>query len=87
MKFFEFDEKLLDKTIYDLSGGERQRLGLIMAIMLNRPVYLLDEITSALDTELKERVAEYFAKTDNTVIAVSHDDVWMKTGNFRKVVL
>ncbi|HKK95366.1 MAG TPA: ABC transporter ATP-binding protein [Anaerovoracaceae bacterium] len=87
MKCFEFDEKLLDKTIYDLSGGERQRLGLIMAIMLNRPVYLLDEITSALDTELKERVAEYFAKTDNTVIAVSHDDVWMKTGNFRKVVL
>ncbi len=87
MEYFEFDEKLLEKTIDDLSGGERQRLGVIMAIMLDRPVYLLDEITSALDAELKEKVAEYFANVDKTVIAVSHDDVWTNTGKFRRVVL
>lgn len=87
MKYFEFDEKLLDKTIDDLSGGERQRLGLIMAISLDRSVYLLDETTSALDSELKEKVAQYFANSDKTVIAVSHDEVWTSTGKFRKVVL
>ena len=41
MEYFEFDEKLLEKTIDDLSGGERQRLGVIMAIMLDRPVIFL----------------------------------------------
>ena len=87
MKYFEFEENLLEKTIDDLSGGERQRLGLIVAIILDRPVYLLDEITSALDAELKEKVAVYFANVDKTVIAVSHDDVWANTEKFRKVVL
>jgi len=86
MNMFEFDKNLLYKNTEQLSGGERQRLGIIIAIMLNRPVYLLDEITSALDQELKEVTAQYFANCKETVISISHDRVWDETGKFRKVV-
>lgn len=87
MDYFEFNKDLLNKNTEELSGGERQRLGLITSIMLKRPVFLLDEVTSALDSELKEKVANYFANCDETVIAISHDEVWEKTNLFRKVVL
>lgn len=82
---FDFDKKLLHKKIEDLSGGERQRLGLMIAIKLDRPVILLDEVTSALDEGLKHRVVNYFAESDKTVIAVSHDSVWAEHEAFRKV--
>ena len=61
-------------------------MGIILAIMLNRPVFLLDEVTSALDKDLKKTVADYFADCERTVIAVSHDREWAECGNFRKVV-
>ena len=86
MDLFEFDKSLVYKNTEDLSGGERQRLGIIIAIMLKRPVFLLDEITSALDYDLKKKVAGYFADCQETVISISHDVCWEETGSFRKVV-
>lgn len=83
--FFEFDMELLNKDTEELSGGERQRLGIMLAIMLNRPIFLLDEVTSALDDNLKQKVVEFFANSDKTVISISHDNVWMDSGKFRKV--
>ena len=82
---FEFDLKLLDKDTEELSGGERQRLGIMLAIMLERPIFLLDEVTSSLDENLKKKVVEYFNTSDKTVIAISHDNVWVNSGEFRKV--
>lgn len=84
---FEFDLSLLEKDTEELSGGERQRLGIILAIMLNRPVFLLDEVTSALDKDLKKKVADYFAQSEKTVIVISHDSEWLKSNKFRKVEL
>jgi putative ABC transport system ATP-binding protein len=86
MELFEFDEYLVNKSLEELSGGERQRLGLIIAIMLKRPVFLLDEVTSALDKNLKQIVVNYFANCKETVISISHDEAWEETGNFIKVV-
>lgn len=86
MELFEFDVSLVNKSIEELSGGERQRLGLIIAIMLKRPVYLLDEVTSALDKNLKQVVANYFANCKETVISISHDEAWEENGTFKKVV-
>lgn len=84
---FEFDLNLLKKNTEELSGGERQRLGIILAIMLNRPVFLLDEVTSALDKDLKRKVADYFAQCKKTVVVISHDSEWLKSNKFRKVEL
>jgi len=86
MDLFDFDKNLINKNSEDLSGGERQRLGIIIAIMLKRPVYLLDEVTSGLDKELKGIVVDYFSKCKETVISISHDEAWEITGKFRKVV-
>ncbi len=86
-KLFEFDLNLLNKNTDELSGGERQRLGIIIAVMLNRPAFLLDEATSALDHDLKIKIAQYFANVSQTVVIVSHDDVWGTLGNFRRVEL
>ncbi|MCY1153444.1 MAG: ATP-binding cassette domain-containing protein [Sphaerochaetaceae bacterium] len=86
-KYFEFDLSLLDKNIQKLSGGERARLAIIIAIMLKRPFYLLDEVTAALDSNLKSKVVSYFNNCEEGVIVISHDDIWMKDTNFRKVSL
>jgi putative ABC transport system ATP-binding protein len=86
-KYFQFDLNLLDKNIQKLSGGERARLAIIIAIMLKRPFYLLDEVTAALDSNLKSKVVSYFNNCEEGVIVISHDDIWMKDTNFRKVRL
>ncbi len=87
METFEFSEKLLTTKTSQLSGGECQRLGIILAIMLKRPIFLLDEVTAALDENLTEKVVEYFEKTETPMIVASHDKTWEKSGAFRKVAL
>ncbi|UII33457.1 ABC transporter ATP-binding protein [Fulvivirga ulvae] len=74
---FSLNEELYEGQIPELSGGEKQRLAIIVSILLARPVYLLDEITSALDEALKEKVAQYFlGLKGKTILIVSHDWVW-----------
>ncbi len=69
---------LLDKNITDLSGGEKQRIALISAILLERPIILLDEASSALDADSKRAVISYFQQVPGlTVLAVAHDDEWL----------
>ena len=71
---FGLGRALLDKEAGDLSGGEKQRVALIAAILLDRPIFLLDEVTSALDRAGKQNVADYFrSRDDATVLLVAHD--------------
>lgn len=86
-KYFEFDLALLEKDIQKLSGGERQRLAIIIAIMLKREMFLLDEITSALDVDLKNKVVKYFRDCDEGVISISHDLTWQDSDKFKKVII
>lgn len=83
---FEFDfNDIYNKSTSKLSGGERQRIALIVAIMLNRKIFLLDEATSALDSHLKTKVVDYFInQKDKTVIAISHDPQWLGNNIIKK---
>lgn len=74
----------LKQSTDSLSGGERQRIGILIMQLLNREIFLLDEVTSALNSELKIFIANYFLKMKQTIILVSHDDVWQQN-NLRKV--
>ncbi len=51
-------EDRLDDLASDLSGGQRQALSLVMATMVPTKLLLLDEITSALDPDMAERVMQ-----------------------------
>lgn len=75
---FELSSDIIYKDTEELSGGEKQRLAIVISILLERNVFLLDEITSSLDKHLKKKVADYFVeRKDWTCLVISHDIVWL----------
>ena len=83
MQFLEMDDTLLTRKTAELSGGERQRLGLLIGFLLDRPIWLLDEPTSALEEEMKKKLAHYIMDLNKTMIVVSHDRVWTDSDRIR----
>jgi len=74
---FDLAQSLLGKEPGDLSGGEKQRIALISALLLDRRIFLLDEVTSALDRTSKRNVLDYFQSRDDvTALFVAHDSEW-----------
>ncbi|WP_231571492.1 ABC transporter ATP-binding protein [Gordoniibacillus kamchatkensis] len=65
------------KNAAELSGGERQRLQLVRSLLLRAEIYLLDEVTSSLDTESKdmvERLLLHWCDSEGTAfIWITHD--------------
>ncbi len=56
-----------------LSEGQMQRIAIARAVFSARPVLLLDESTSSLDSETERRVLENLrSMTDRTVLIVTH---------------
>lgn len=73
----ELERDILEKNFENLSGGEKQRIGILIALMLEREIFLLDEATSALDTGLKKKITDYFLKREDwTLFIISHDREW-----------
>jgi putative ABC transport system ATP-binding protein len=71
---FMLGRDLLNQPVTQLSGGEKQRVALISSILLDRRIFLLDEVSSALDSAAKSAVLEYFRPQDDlAVMSVSHD--------------
>lgn len=80
LNFFELDGNILKKDFGTLSGGEKQRVLISIFTFLNKKIYLLDEVTSSLDREMKLKVIQYFVnKKEWTVISISHDQEWINT--------
>ncbi len=55
-----FDKSVLIKNFNSLSGGEQQRITIVQSLLLNKKIFLLDEITSSLDEENIRRVVDLF---------------------------
>lgn len=87
LALFELDSNVLGKSVNDLSGGEKQRLSIVIACLLKRDVYLLDEATSFLDKNLKNKVSDYFLSLkDKTVVIISHDNIWLRNGQYDRKI-
>ncbi|MDP6491515.1 MAG: ABC transporter ATP-binding protein [Kiritimatiellia bacterium] len=66
-------QEIAEQQIDSLSGGEKQRIALIAALLLDRPLLLLDEITASLDKDSAEAVFTALATREGqTILAVGH---------------
>jgi len=65
-------------TNLDLSTGQRKRLGLVVALLENRPVVVFDEWAADQDAEFRawfyESLLGQLKERGRTVIAITHDD-------------
>ncbi|HCT79390.1 MAG TPA: ABC transporter ATP-binding protein [Micromonosporaceae bacterium] len=59
---------------YTLSGGQRQRIAIARALLVNPPVLVLDDATSAIDVTVEHRIHEALKElmTGRTTIIVAH---------------
>ena len=69
---------ILDKPCARISGGEKQRIAIARALLLDKTIFLTDEITSALDPESKAAVMQELFESDITLLSVSHDSDWIE---------
>ena len=72
---------ILDKPCARISGGEKQRIAIARALLLNKTIFLADEITSALDPESRQAVMDELFRPGITMLSVSHDAEWINAGS------
>ena len=77
---FSLPSETIDKEVDDLSGGERQRLAIIFGILLKRDIWILDEVTTGLDPDLKKKVIDLLMTKNGTMLIISHDDLFKDQG-------
>lgn len=85
LSHMHLDKSLLTQTTKSLSGGERQRFALVLALILDRPILLLDEVTAGLDEALRHSLIPWLLSLDKTLLIVSHDSAWTHYNDIRKV--
>jgi ATP-binding cassette subfamily B protein len=59
---------------YTLSGGQRQRIAIARTLLVDPPILVLDDATSAIDAQVEQRIHEALktAMQDRTTIVIGH---------------
>uniref|UniRef100_A0A7V5K4D9 ABC transporter ATP-binding protein n=1 Tax=Thermodesulfobacterium geofontis TaxID=1295609 RepID=A0A7V5K4D9_9BACT len=71
-------EHLLERPVYKLSTGEKKIIALATVFAMNPICYLLDEPSSGLDEETKEKLIYFLKNHVKTCLIVSHDQTFLK---------
>jgi len=76
---FHLDGAILGQDVRSLSGGERKRIALVSALLLERPILILDEVTTELDRRRRDIIHAYLKKRgDLTMLVASHDEAFLE---------
>ncbi len=77
LKLVELDEAFLDRYPSELSGGQLQRVVIALALSIEPKLLLLDEPTTALDSDTKEIILKMIKDLQNRlgfkILFVTHD--------------
>lgn len=67
-------ETVVGERGYTLSGGQRQRIGIARALLLNPPILVLDDATSAIDVKIEADIHASLLEQmkDRTTILIAH---------------
>jgi ATP-binding cassette subfamily F protein uup len=66
------------KKIGKLSGGQKKRVALAKVLINEPDIMMLDEPTNHLDLDMIEWLESYLAKSDSTIIMVTHDRYFLE---------
>lgn len=76
-----------DRVTYRLSYGEKRLVSLATLLAMHPRVLLLDEPTTGLDHDVRERLTRILAAMDTPMLVVSHDDSFLQRITSRRVLL
>ena len=67
-------DDLKKRKVYTLSGGQKQKVAILRACLKSCPIYLLDEITNALDEATAKEVLDFLFSLlkDKTILIITH---------------
>jgi ATP-binding cassette subfamily B protein len=67
-------ETVVGERGYTLSGGQRQRIAIARALLINPPILILDDATSAIDVKVEQRIHAGLRvlMEDRTTLIVAH---------------
>lgn len=72
-KNLNLNTNMLNKFPYELSGGEASRIGILKSLLLKPEILILDEITSGLDDENKQKLLDLLTNIKTSIIFITHD--------------
>jgi len=74
MEFPEGMNTVIGEKGITLSGGQRQRVAIARAIMINPPIFILDDALSSVDIQTEERILEGLERflSGKTTILITH---------------
>tara|TARA_B100000963_G_scaffold172648_1_gene150181 strand:+ start:63 stop:665 length:603 start_codon:yes stop_codon:yes gene_type:complete len=75
---FFFDKLNLDKKFYQLSFGQKKKLQLLLLMLVNKPVWILDDPYSGLDSKSIKKINDLFKKkleNKGIIILTSHQNI------------
>lgn len=76
----------LGENANQLSGGQIARIGLARALLLKRPIVLLDEVNASLDKETSDAIHHYLLNSDLTILEVIHHYTDKMLGEYDNVI-
>ena len=67
-------DTVIEENGTNLSGGQKQRIAIARAFLKNAPILVLDEMTSAMDTQTEEKILSELMEEvkEKTVLMISH---------------